>query len=77
MRERDWIDEAYREAENNSALASAREVARREKCGCQNCVREIKRVYTEWWRWGQTGKKPERVIYQGEKPRALIKNGQS
>ena len=53
MREQDWINRAYWEAENASAIASAKRASQAEKCGCGVCLREAQRIYREWGRWGK------------------------
>ena len=53
MREIDWIDHAFREAENNSAISSVKEVTRLEKCGCGQCRGQITKIYQEWAGWGK------------------------
>ena len=71
MREIDWIDRAYKEAENASVVASVKRITQTDKCGCPNCLAEGKRITNEWHLWGQTGQRPEKVIYKNEKPKAL------
>ena len=48
-----WISKAYKEAEDNSALNSVREVARLQRCGCYRCLGQIAQVYTLWAKWGK------------------------
>ena len=53
MREQDWIDRAYREAENASAISSVKEIHRLEKCGCGQCQSQVVKILKDWDKWGK------------------------
>lgn len=61
--ETDWIKQAYQEAENKDALACVREVGRLEKCGCQNCQKEIRRIYESWAGWNDHEAHKNKIVF--------------